>query len=214
VLGRIVEVASGIPFDVFLRERIFTPLKMVDTAFDVPEAKWSRFSTVYSPDANDGIRPMKDPESFINTDMSPWQYYQSPKKYFSGGAGLASTASDYFRFAQMLLNGGELDGVRLLGTKTVQAMTTSHTEDIPGAEGGPGSGFGLGFRVVTDLGNSQLIGSKGMYGWGGIYGTSFWIDPQEKLVAIMMVQKYPARQPQTPHRSRNASRLRNTGFSR
>ncbi len=191
VLGRIVEVASGLPFDVFLRDRIFTPLKMVDTAFDVPDAKWARLATVYSPDGNGGIRPMKDPERFGNTFMSPWNYYKSPKTYFSGGAGLASTAGDYLRFAQMLLNGGELDGVRLLGAKTVEAMTVSHTEDIPGPEGGPGSGFGLGFRVVTDLADLQQIGSEGMYGWSGIYGTNFWIDPKEKLVAIMMVQKYP-----------------------
>ncbi|MBM3773026.1 MAG: beta-lactamase family protein [Acidimicrobiia bacterium] len=191
VLGRLVEIASGMPFDVFLRDRIFTPLKMVDTAFDVPDAKWARFATVYSPDGNGGIRPMKDPEQFGNTSMSPVQYYKAPKRYFSGGAGLASTASDYVRFAQMLLNGGELDGVRLLSPKTVDAMRVSHTEDLHGVEGGPGSGFGLGFRVVTDLGDSQMNGSVGMYGWSGIYGTNFWIDPKEKLVAIMMVQKYP-----------------------
>jgi len=190
VLGRVVEIASGMPFDVFLREKIFTPLKMVDTGFDVPEAKWSRFVTVYTPDGN-GIRAMKDPETFGNTYMSPFQYYRAPKKYFSGGAGLVSTASDYARFAQMLLNGGELDGVRLLSPKTVALMTASHTTDLAGPQGGPGSDFGLGFRVVTDLGDSQALGSEGMYGWSGIYGTNFWVDPKEKLVAIMMVQKYP-----------------------
>ena len=134
---------------------------------------------------------LKDPEQFGNTYMSPWAYYKAPKKYFSGGAGLTSTITDYSRFAQMLLNGGELDGVRLLSPKTVESMATSHTEDIPGSEGGPGSGFGLGFRVVTDLGESQMNGSVGMYGWSGIYGTNFWVDPKEKLIAIMMVQKYP-----------------------
>lgn len=191
VLGRIVEVASGMPFDVFLRDRIFVPLKMVDTAFEVPEAKWSRLATVYSPDGSGGIRPMKDPEQFGNTFMSPWAYYKTGKKYFSGGAGLASTIGDYVRFAQMLVNGGELDGVRLLSPKTLGVMTVSHTEDIPGSEGGPGSGFGLGWRVVTDLGDAQMNGSVGMYGWSGIYGTNFWVDPAEKLVAVMMVQKYP-----------------------
>ena len=100
VLGRVVEVASGQPFNVFLRERIFKPLKMVDTDFSVPESKWSRFVTVYSPDGKGGIRPMNDPESFGNTHMSPWTYYKDGKTYFSGGAGLASTASDYARFAQ------------------------------------------------------------------------------------------------------------------
>jgi CubicO group peptidase (beta-lactamase class C family) len=190
VLGRIVEIASARPFDVFLRDRIFTPLKMVDTGFDVPEAKWSRFASVYSPDGN-GIRPMKDPETFTTTVMSPFQGYRAPKQYFSGGAGLVSTAGDYARFAQMLLNGGELDGVRLLSPKTIELMTTSHTTDLPGGQGGPGQDFGLGFSVVTDLGDSQALGSVGKYGWSGIYGTNFWVDPMEKLVAIMMVQRYP-----------------------
>ena len=102
VLGRLVEVASGQPFDAFLRERIFTPLGMTDTSFVVPDAKWSRLATVYSPDGAAGIRPMKDPESFGNTHMSPTSYYKAPKTYLSGGAGLASTARDYSRFALML----------------------------------------------------------------------------------------------------------------
>jgi len=191
VLGRLVEVVSGTTFDAFLRDRIFKPLQMVDTAFDVPDAKWSRLATVYSPEGN-GIRPMKDPETFVTTNMSPGSYYKSPKKYFSGGAGLVSTAQDYSRFAQMLLNGGELDGVRLLSPKTIQLMTTSHTSDLPaGSAGGPGANFGLGFRVVTDLGATQALGSEGSFGWSGIYGTTFWVDPKEKLVAIMMVQRYP-----------------------
>ena len=92
----------------------------------------------------------------------------------------------------MLLNGGELDGVRLLSPKTIALMTASHTTDLPGPQGlGPGLEFGLGFRVVTDLGDSQALGSEGLYGWSGIYGTNFWVDPKEKLVAVMMVQKYP-----------------------
>ena len=113
VLGRVVEVASGQPFEVFLRERIFKPLKMTDTDFVVPEAKWPRMATVYSPDRSSGIRPMQDTESFTNTHMSPVAYYKS-KTYFSGGAGLVSTAADYARFGQMLLNGGTLDGVQIL----------------------------------------------------------------------------------------------------
>jgi CubicO group peptidase (beta-lactamase class C family) len=193
VLGRVVEVASGMPFDVFLRERIFKPLKMEETAFDVPEAKWSRFATVYSPDGKGGVRPMKDPETFANTIMSPIGYYKAPKRYFSGGAGLVSKASDYARFAQMLLNGGELDGVRLLSPKTIELMAMSHTSDLKGDQPllGPGAGFGLGFKVVTDLAASQATGSEGMYGWSGIYGTNFWVDPKEKLAAVMMVQLYP-----------------------
>lgn len=193
VLGRVVEVASGKPYDVFLRERIFTPLGMTDTSFEVPDAKWSRVVTVYSPESAGGIRPMKDPESFGNTVMSPIAYYKPPKKYFSGGAGLTSTARDYAKFALMLLGGGALDNVRLLSPKSIELMTANHTSDLPGGGLllGPGSGFGLGFRVTTDLAPTQALGSTGMYGWSGIYGTVFWVDPKERLVAIMMVQRYP-----------------------
>ena len=193
VLGRVVEVVSGQPYNVFLRERVFKPLKMVDTDFTVPESKWSRLVTVYSPDGKGGIRPMNDPETFGNTVMSPWAYYKEGKTYFSGGAGLASTAADYSRFANMLLNGGVLDGARLLSPKTIEMMTISHTSELtpPLPLLGPGVNFGLGFRVVTDLAATQTLGSNGLYGWSGIYGTYFWVDPKEKLVAIMMVQKYP-----------------------
>jgi CubicO group peptidase (beta-lactamase class C family) len=202
VLGRVVEVASGQTFDAFLRERIFTPLKMVDTSFEVPEAKWPRLATVFTPEGGNGIRPMKDPESFGNTFMSPFSYYKAGKKYFSGGAGLVSTAQDYARFAQMLLNKGELDGVRILSPKTVELMTTSHTNDLPpGTAGGPGSNWGLGFQIRTDLGATQQLGSQGMYGWSGIYGTYFWVDPKERLVAIMMVQRYPGTPVAAPFQS-------------
>ena len=192
VLGRVVEVASGQPFQVFLRERIFKPLRMADTDFIVPESKWSRLATVYSPDAAGGIRPMADPESFGNTVMSPLASYKDGKTYFSGGAGLVSTARDYLRFAQMLLNGGALDGARLLSPKTIELMTASHTADLPpaGLIGG-GAQFGLGFRVVTDVAATQTLGSNGIYGWSGIYGTNFWVDPKERLVAIVLVQRYP-----------------------
>jgi CubicO group peptidase (beta-lactamase class C family) len=193
VLGRVVEVVSGQPFDVFLRERIFKPLKMTDTDFIVPPTKWPRFVTLYTPDAAaGGIRPMKDPETLGNSVMSPFEFYKAGKTYFSGGAGLASTARDYGRFAQMLLNGGTLDGVRLLSPKTIELMTTSHTRDLPPAGIiGPGAQFGLGFRVTTDVAATQTSGSNGNYGWLGLYGTTFWIDPKERLVAIMLVQRYP-----------------------
>ena len=192
VLGRVVEVAAGQPFEAFLRERIFKPLKMNDTDFVVPDAKWSRLATVYSPDGSGGIRPMRDPETFGNTVMSPIAYYKSPKTYFSGGAGLVSTAADYARFGHMLLNGGVLDGARLLSPKTIELMTVSHTGDLGALPvAGPGRGFGLGFFVVTDLATSQTLGSPGNFGWSGIYGTTFWVDPKERLVAVMMVQRYP-----------------------
>jgi CubicO group peptidase (beta-lactamase class C family) len=156
------------------------------------DANWPRMATVYSPDGAGGIRPMKDPESFGNTQMSPIASYKAPKRYFSGGAGLTSTARDYARFALMLANGGALDGVRLLSPKTLELMTASHTADLPaGGLTGPGAGFGLGFRVVTDVAATQTQGSEGVFGWSGIYGTVFWVDPKERLVAIMMVQRYP-----------------------
>ncbi|MSO35810.1 MAG: class A beta-lactamase-related serine hydrolase [Acidobacteria bacterium] len=192
VLGRVVEVASGQPFQVFLRERIFKPLRMTDTDFVVAEAKWSRLATVYSPDTAGGIRPMTDPESFGNTVMSPIASYRDGKTYFSGGAGLVSTARDYARFANMLLNGGTLDGARLLSPKTVELMTASHTADLPPSGLiGNGAQFGLGFRVVTDVATTQTLGSNGSFGWSGIYGTNFWVDPKERMVAIVMVQRYP-----------------------
>lgn len=193
VLGRVVEVASGMPFQTFLRERIFKPLKMTDTDFIVPESKWARFVNVYSPDGSGGIRAMKDPETLGNTNMSPFTSYQAGKTYYSGGAGLTSTIADYARFANMLLSGGTLDGVRLLSPKTIELMTMSHTSELtpPLPLLGPGVNFGLGFRVVTDLALTQAIGSEGMYGWDGIYGTNFWVDPKERLVAIVMVQRYP-----------------------
>ena len=135
---------------------------------------------------------MRDPETFGNTVMSPIEYYKSPKTYFSGGAGLVSTAADYARFGHMLLNGGVLDGARLLSPKTIELMTVSHTGDLGALPvAGPGRGFGLGFFVVTDLATTQTLGSQGMFGWSGIYGTTFWVDPKERLVAIMMVQRYP-----------------------
>jgi CubicO group peptidase (beta-lactamase class C family) len=193
VLGRVVEVVSGMSFDAFLRERIIGPLGMTDTAFVVPDSKWARFSTVYSPDGNGSIRPMKDPEeAFGNAHLSQFAWYKGPKTYFSGGAGLTSTIQDYARFAQMLLNGGTLDGVRLLSPKTIELMTASQTSDLP-PNGllGPGTQFALGFRVVTDVAQTQAQGSVGMYGWLGIYGTTFWVDPKERLIAIMMVQRYP-----------------------
>jgi CubicO group peptidase (beta-lactamase class C family) len=190
VLGRVVEVVSGQTLDVFFRDRILMPLGMTDTAFDVSEAKWSRFATLYTPESG-GIRPLRDPETFRNTIMSPLASYKTPKKYLSGGAGLTSTARDYWRFAQMLLNGGTLDGTRLLSPKTIELMTMSHTADLPQAGFGPGLGFGLGFAVVMNLAVTENFGSAGMYGWSGLYGTRFWVDPKEQLVSIVMVQRYP-----------------------
>lgn len=192
VLGRVVEVASGMPFDKFLEARMFAPLHMDDTAFIVSDTKWPRFANAYVREGVE-LRAIKDPETFNGTLIySPWAMYKGSKRHFSGGAGLTSTARDYAKFAQMLLGGGQLHGVRLLSPKSVELMSTSHTSDLPNGAvsiGGPGSSFGFGMRVVSDLGATQMLGSNGMYGWTGIYGTSFWIDPKENLAAVLMIQR-------------------------
>ncbi len=203
VLGRVVEVASGLPLDRFFKERIFGPLKMNDTAFDVADAKWPRMATVYTPDGAGGVRPMRSPESFGNTQFAP-DNFKAGKAFFSGGAGLVSNINDYTRFAQMLANGGVLDGVRLLGPKTVELMTTSHTLDLNLTSTpviGAGAQWGLGFKITNDLGATQQPGSVGMYGWSGILGTFFFIDPKEKLVGVMMVQRYPGSPAAAPFQS-------------
>jgi CubicO group peptidase (beta-lactamase class C family) len=182
VLGRIVEVASGQPFDQFLESRIFRPLHMGDTGFYVPEEKLGRL--VDPPDAQ---RP------------ALWDVTVRPK-LFSGGGGLVSTAPDYLRFCQMLLNGGELDGARILTPQTVGLMTTNSLP--PGTRFamdfvGPaaGSSWGLGFAIRTDPENSFIPGSVGSYTWSGLWGTYFWVDPAEKLIAVQMIQKSSGEEP-------------------
>jgi CubicO group peptidase (beta-lactamase class C family) len=180
VLGRVIEVASGEPFDQFLQSRIFTPLHMIDTGFDVPEAKRGRLVDAPMPE-----RPRV------------WDVTK-PAKLFSGGGGLFSTAPDYLRFCQMLLNGGELDGVRVLSPQTVKAMTTNALPSdirIFGNEVGPlaGRSFGLGFAVRTDPVFSWTPGAVGSFSWAGHWGTQFWIDPAEKLIGLQMIQAAPGK---------------------
>jgi CubicO group peptidase (beta-lactamase class C family) len=182
VLGYLVQVVSGMPFEDFLKQRIFDPLGMVDTGFYVPAEKVGRFSATYGPDAAGGLKEI-DPVS------NP--HYLNPPANPSGGGGLVSTASDYLRFCQMLLNGGALEGVRLLGRKTVELMTTNHLPDGVYCFNDPSSGFGLGVSVLLDLGKSQMPGSVGNYGWSGAANTHFWIDPKEELIAILMLQFMP-----------------------
>lgn len=189
VLGRVVEVASGQALDAFLQARIFGPLKMVDTGFTVAEWKWPRFAGAATPAEGGGLRAMKDPERFGFLAFSPETSFRPGKRYFSGGAGLVSTATDYARFLQMLLNGGVLDGARILSRKGVELMTASATHDLPPI--GPGQEFGLGVSVVVDLGASRRHGSPGMWAWSGAYGTHFWVDPKERLVAVLMTQRNP-----------------------
>ena len=183
VLGRLVEVVSGQPFDVFLRERIFDPLGMADTGFRVPDSKSDRVAPTYGHSGPD--RALGPGDTSI-CDLPP--------TLFSGGAGLRSTAQDYARFAQMLLNGGELDGARILGRKTVELMTVDHLEEgMPTGFLSPGWSFGLGFTVKTEAGLDGLPSSVGEYNWIGSQGTSFWVDPEEDLVGVFMVQIRPNR---------------------
>jgi CubicO group peptidase (beta-lactamase class C family) len=180
VLGRVVEAASGEPLDQFLQSRIFAPLHMVDTGFYVPEAKLGRLVDAPMPE-----RPRI------------WDVAK-PAKLFSGGGGLVSTAPDYLRFCQMLLNDGELDGVRVLSPQAVKQMTTNALPPdirIFGNEVGPlaGRGFGLGFAVRSDPVHSWTPGAVGSFSWAGLWGTQFWIDPAEKLVGLQMIQAAPGK---------------------
>jgi CubicO group peptidase (beta-lactamase class C family) len=183
ILGALVERVSGQSLDEFLSERILQPLAMTDTHFYLPRAKRDRLAVVYSA-TPDGIARAGD-----NGSIGQGAYVDGPRKSFSGGAGLLATARDYARFLQMLLNGGELDGERILAPKSVELMTVDHLGDVTFAEG---EGFGLGFYVVEDLGARGEPGSVGEYGWGGAYHSQYWIDPAEELVVVYMTQLIPA----------------------
>ena len=196
VLGRLIEVVSKQPLDQFFRERIFKPLQMNDTGFSVPSDKRERFAQLYKPAGLESSR-----EAFLEEEYSKqievleWEDiggYGDDVTHFSGGGGLVSTAEDYWRFCQMMLNGGQLNGHRLLSRKSVELMTSDHLNGIPGFDR-PGCSFGLGFMVVKDLGEAGSLGSPGVFSWGGAAGTRFWIDPQEELIGIFMVQILPHR---------------------
>lgn len=175
VLGRLVEVVSGQPLDAFFEERIFEPLGMVDTGFMVPADKLDRFAVNYT----------LDEEGHLTVQDAPaTSAFAGPVSFLSGGGGLVSTPADYFRFAQMLLNKGALEGTRLLGRKTVELMTTNHLD----GEYAPGYGFGLGVRVCTDVARTQALGSEGEYGWAGLAHTYFFIDPEEEMIGILWTQ--------------------------
>jgi CubicO group peptidase (beta-lactamase class C family) len=182
ILGYVVEKASGVPLDQFFATRIFEPLKMTDTSFFLPPAKRDRLATVYS--VNGGVLERAQDKGRLQG-----AYVEGPRACFSGGAGLLSTATDYARFMQMLLNGGELDGVRILSPSTVTLMTSSHTGSLY-REGA--FGFGLGFEITEHVGRSGRPGSVGEFGWGGAYFTKYWADPQEKLVVVFMSQLLPS----------------------
>ncbi len=187
ILGVVVERASGKPLDEFLRTRLFEPLKMRDTFFYVPPAKADRLATVYA--ATDAGKFERAPAE--GTMLAQGAYVQGPRKSFSGGAGIVSTAGDYARFLQMMLGGGELEGARILGRKSVELMTVDHLGSIEFPT--KGSGFGLGFSVVKDVGLRGTPGSFGEFGWGGAYHSTYWVDPQEQLVVVYFTQLIPAK---------------------
>jgi CubicO group peptidase (beta-lactamase class C family) len=187
VLGRLVEVVSGLPFDEFLRTRILEPLGMKDTAFYLSETQAPRLAAAYTYYEGHGLQP------FPATPITEGAFVYSadypvhgPRKHFSGGAGLCSTAMDYARFCQMMLNGGKLGDIRLLSRKSVELMTHDQLGRID-----PDFAFGLGFSVDGEKGPLKELGSKGAYAWGGFFYTKFVIDPKEDLIVISMMQLHP-----------------------
>lgn len=214
VLGRLVEVLSGKPLDEFFQQEIFKPLAMTDTGFHVPAESVERFSACYCPPggfslgSDIGRRTKTGDGQSDDDEQAPkpkiklheaalGSRYTSPPAFLSGGGGLVSTVGDYMRFSQMMLNGGVLDGNRLLGRKTVDLMRANHLPDelIPFAVGNDplaGYGFGLGVRVLMDVPASSAPGSVGNYGWGGAASTNYWIDPEEDMLGIFMTQFMPS----------------------
>lgn len=177
VLGRLVEIVSGQTLGAFLKQRILTPLGMTDTAFSVPEADQDRIAEPFA----------KDPEGGMDVALLE---VRRPAMFESGGGGLVSSALDYARFMAMLLGNGRLGATRLLGRKTIELMTSDHLGTITGATDllPPGHGFGLGFAVRTSAGMAPFPGSVGNYYWSGMAGTTFWVDPTERLYAVLMIQ--------------------------
>lgn len=181
VLGYFVEIVSGEPFDVFLKKHIFDPLGMNDTYFYLPQEKAGRLVRVQKPESG---KWMPWPVTFYDTDYP----VKGARRFFSGGAGLSSTARDYATFLQMYLNGGELNGVRILSRSTVEVIMANQTGDLF-SWGGGDKYFGLAFGVVTDAGVAKGgLGSKGSFDWGGYFNTQYFADPQEKVIGILMKQ--------------------------
>jgi CubicO group peptidase (beta-lactamase class C family) len=194
VCARLVEILSGRRFDQFLSDEVFTPLGMTDTGFWVPESDVGRFAACYARNARKELVLADDPAT---------SSYLRPPSFLSGGGGLVSTTGDYLRFCQMLLDGGELDGRRLLGRKTVELMSTNHLPGgrqmgefaLPGGYGEvgfEGMGFGLSMAVGLGAAETGVAGSTGEYMWGGAASTTFWIDPREDLVVVFMTQFLPS----------------------
>ena len=192
VLGRLVEVVSGMSYDEFLRIRIFEPHEMEDTYFYVPSDKEGRLASLYAPSPG-GLAELEGTVADRYLTYSATYSAGEQRTYFPGGAGLASTTRDYSRFLQMILNGGELDGVRILSPVTVELMLSDHIGELPSGVVAPGSGgFGLGFAVMESPSLvGDLLGSEGAVYWSGFFGTGFWVDPREELLGVLMIQMFP-----------------------
>lgn len=186
VLGYLVEVLSGQPLDTFFRTRIFEPLGMKDTYFYLPAAKYNRLATLYT--ENRDKKAVKAPPTLDINGTFYTNYPAFDGTYFSGGGGLASTAYDYAIFMQMLLNNGIYNSKRILSRNTVRIMTTNQIGDL---QLGRGNTFGLGFEVVTAKGSAASLVPEGAYNWGGMFSSSYWIDPKEKIVGQLFLQIYP-----------------------
>jgi CubicO group peptidase (beta-lactamase class C family) len=186
ILGVVIERASGQPLDQFLKDRIFTPLGMNDTHFYLPKEKASRLTKVYAAKENEPL--VASPVA--GTMDSQGAYVDGPRKSFSGGAGLLSTAKDYYLFLQMFANDGQLNGKRVLSRHTVALMTSNQLSG-EALESHP-EGFGLGFSVLSDVGVRGTPGSLGEFGWGGAYGSTYWVDPVEDLVVVYFTQLRPS----------------------
>lgn len=181
ILGAVIEIISGMPLDQFLQENILDPLQMNDTHFYLPEEKTDRLAVVYHSNQERTLERAPAPGG----SDGQGHYVQGPRTSFSGGAGLLSTAGDYSRFLQMLLNGGELEGVRLLSPVTVDLMTTNHIGDLfPRA----GEGMGLGLYTLIDAGERGTPGYEGEFGWGGAYHSTYWVDPENNLTVSFFTQ--------------------------
>jgi CubicO group peptidase (beta-lactamase class C family) len=194
VCARLVEIISGMRFDEYLEREIFAPLGMTDTRFYVRNEDADRFAAMYGRNSRKQLVLIDDPAT---------SSYRSPPSFLSGGGGLVSTIGDYLRFCQMMLGGGELDGRRVLGRKTVELMTTNHLPGggtmndfaLPGGYGEVGfEGMGFGLTMAVSKGPSEtgIIGSPGEFMWGGAASTAFWIDPKEELLAVFMTQLLPS----------------------
>jgi CubicO group peptidase (beta-lactamase class C family) len=204
VIGYLIGKISGKPFDQFLKERIFDPLGMSDTDFYVPASKAHRFAACYSADPQGGMtfHATERKGTLTLQDDPTTSVFLTPPDFVSGGGGLCSTTADYLTFCRALINGGEIDGVRLLGPKTLKLMTSNHLPnglDLPGLSRSlfseatyNGIGFGLGFSVTMDPVKTMIPGSPGEFSWGGAATTSFWIDPAEELITIFMTQVLPS----------------------